>query len=234
MAPLAPLPLVETPESYPMSTQAKERLTLEEVANCATHGVGLALSVAGFVALVALAWAYGDAWHLASCVVYGASLVALYLASTLYHGVRAPRAKQLLQALDHCGIYLLIAGTYTPFTLVTLRGPWGWTLFGLVWGLALAGILFRVLFGTRYRPLAVASYVLLGWLCVVAVKPILELVPLGALAWIAAGGLTYTMGVFFFAAKRIPHHHAIWHLFVLGGSICHYVAVLLYVLPTRG
>jgi hemolysin III len=216
-----------------MSTQVKERLSLEEVANCATHGVGLALSVAGFVALVALAYAHGDAWHLASCGVYGASLVALYLASTLYHGARAPRAKQFFQALDHCGIYILIAGTYTPFTLVTLRGPWGWTLFGLVWGLALAGILFRLLFGTRYRPLAVASYVVLGWLCVVAVKPILELVPLGALAWIAAGGLTYTAGVFFFAAKRIPHHHAIWHLFVLGGSICHYVAVLLYVLPTR-
>ncbi|HEX8685694.1 MAG TPA: hemolysin III family protein [Pyrinomonadaceae bacterium] len=217
-----------------MTTQAKERLPLEEVANCATHGVGLALSVAGFVALVALAWGHGDAWHLASCVVYGASLVALYLASTLYHGARAPRAKQLLQALDHCGIYLLIAGTYTPFTLVTLRGPWGWTLFGLVWGLALAGILFRVLFGTRYRPVAVASYVMLGWLCVVAVKPILELVPLGALAWIAAGGLAYTTGVFFFAAKRIPHNHAIWHLFVLGGSVCHYVAVLLYVVPPRG
>jgi hemolysin III len=217
-----------------MSTQVKERLPLEEVANCVTHGVGLALSVAGFVALVALAYAYGDAWHVASCGVYGASLVALYLASTLYHGARAPRAKQRFQALDHCGIYLLIAGTYTPFTLVTLRGAWGWTLFGLVWGLALAGILFRVLFGTRYRPVAVASYIMLGWLCVVAVKPILQLVPLGALAWIAAGGLTYTTGVFFFAAKRIPHHHAIWHLFVLGGSICHYMAVLLYVLPTRG
>jgi len=217
-----------------MSTHAKERLSLEEVANCATHGVGLALSVAGFVVLVALAWAYGDAWHRASCGVYGASLVALYLASTLYHGARAPRAKQLFQAFDHCGIYLLIAGTYTPFTLVTLRGPWGWTLFGLVWGLALAGILFRLLFGERYRPLAVVSYVLMGWLCVVAVKPILELVPLGALAWIAAGGLSYTAGVFFFAAKRIPHNHAIWHLFVLGGSTCHYVAVVLYVLPKRG
>jgi hemolysin III len=216
-----------------MTTCAKERLAPEEVANCATHGLGLALSLAGFVALVALARARGDAWQIASCGVYGASLVALYLASTLYHGARAPRAKQFLQALDHCGIYLLIAGTYTPFTLVTLRGPWGWTLFGLVWGLALAGILFRVLCGTRYRPVAVASYVLLGWLCVVAVKPIVELVPMGALVWIAAGGLAYTAGVFFFAARRIPHHHAIWHLFVLGGSICHYVAVLLYVLPGR-
>lgn len=217
-----------------METRAKERLPFEEVANCATHGVGLALSVAGFVALVLLARAYGDAWHLVSCGVYGASLVALYLASTLYHGARAPRAKSVFQALDHCGIYLLIAGTYTPFTLVTLRGPWGWTLFGLVWGIALAGILFRIIFGTRYRPVAVASYVMLGWLCVIAVKPILALVPLGALAWIAAGGLAYTTGVFFFAAERIPHHHAIWHLFVLGGSVCHYVAVLFYVLPSRG
>jgi len=217
-----------------METREAERLSIEEIANCVTHGLGLALSLAGLVALVVLAWPGGDTWLVASCGVYGASLVALYLASTLYHGARAPRAKQFLQALDHCGIYLLIAGTYTPFTLVTLRGPWGWTLFGLVWGLALAGILFRVIFGTRYRPVAVASYVMLGWLCVIAVKPILELVPLGALAWIAAGGLTYTAGVFFFAAKRIPHHHAIWHLFVLGGSICHYVAVLLYVLPARG
>ena len=217
-----------------MTTFAKERLPFEEVANCATHGVGLALSVAGFVALVALAWGHGDAWHVASCAVYGASLVALYLASTLYHGARAPRAKRLFQALDHCGIYLLIAGTYTPFTLVTLRGPWGWTLFGLVWSLSLAGIAFRALCGTRFRAVAVGSYVVLGWLCVIAVKPILEAVPLAALAWIAAGGLAYTTGVFFFASKRIPHNHAIWHLFVLGGSVCHYVAVLLYVLPSRG
>jgi hemolysin III len=217
-----------------METQASERLTVEELANCVTHGLGLALSVAGFVALVVLAWGYGDAWHLVSCAVYGASLVALYAASTLYHGARTPRAKRVTQALDHCGIYLLIAGTYTPFTLVTLRGPWGWTLFGLVWSLALAGIAFRVLFGTRYRAVAVGSYVVLGWLCVIAVKPILATVPAGALAWIAAGGLAYTAGVFFFAARRIPHHHAIWHLFVLGGSVCHYVAVVLYVLPPRG
>jgi hemolysin III len=216
-----------------MQTHAPERLTIEEVANCVTHGVGLALSLAGLVALVLLAWMHGDAWHVLSSAVYGASLVTLYLASTLYHGARTVRAKHRLQVLDHCCIYLLIAGTYTPFTLVTLRGGWGWTLFGLVWTLALAGILFRVVFGTRYRPVAVASYVLLGWLCVIAVKPILALVPTGAILWLVAGGLTYTTGVFFFASKRIPHNHAIWHLFVLGGSICHYMAVLLYVLPTR-
>ncbi|HEX8503185.1 MAG TPA: hemolysin III family protein [Pyrinomonadaceae bacterium] len=217
-----------------MKTLESERLPAEEVANCVTHGLGLALSLAGFVALVLFAWPGGDAWLVASCAVYGASLVALYAASTLYHGARSPRAKSLLQALDHCGIYVLIAGTYTPFTLVTMRGAWGWTLFGLVWGLSLAGIAFRVLYGSRFRAVAVGSYVLLGWLCVIAVKPILETVPLGALAWIAAGGFAYTTGVFFFAAKRIPHNHAIWHLFVLGGSVCHYVAVLLYVVPPRG
>ncbi|MDT7780612.1 MAG: hemolysin [Acidobacteriota bacterium] len=216
-----------------MARHALERLPIEEVANCVTHGVGLALSVAGLVALVLLAWTHGDAWHVLSSTVYGASLVTLYLASTLYHGARTPRTKHFFQILDHCCIYLLIAGTYTPFTLVTLRGGWGWTLFGLVWTFALAGILFRVRFGTRYRPVAVASYVLLGWLCVIAVKPILATVPTGALLWIVAGGLAYTTGVFFFASKTIPHNHAIWHLFVLGGSFCHYMAVLLYVMPSR-
>jgi hemolysin III len=210
-----------------------ERLPVEEVANCITHGVGLALSVAGLVALVVLAGLYGDAWRVVSGSVYGASLVILYAASTLYHGARSARAKHLLQVADHCCIYLLIAGTYTPFTLVTLRGGWGWTLFGLVWGLSLAGILFRVVFGSRYRPIAVASYVVLGWLCVIAVKPILATVPLGAIAWLAAGGLAYTSGIIFFACERVPHNHAIWHLFVLGGSICHYLAVILYVLPPK-
>jgi hemolysin III len=216
-----------------MGESERERLSVEEIANCATHGFGLALSVAGFVVLVLLAWTHGGVWLILSSTVYGASLVTLYLASTLYHGARSPRAKNFLQVVDHCCIYLLIAGTYTPFTLVVLRGGWGWTLFGLVWGIAVAGILFRVIFGNRYRPVAVASYVLMGWLCVIAAKPILTLVPLGAILWIVAGGVAYTSGVFFFSSKRIPHAHAIWHLFVLGGSICHYVAVLLYVLPSR-
>jgi hemolysin III len=216
-----------------MAKSEVERLTVEEIANCVTHGVGLLLSVAGFVVLVALALLYGDTLHVVSGGVYGASLVTLYLASTVYHGARQPRVKQFFQVLDHCCIYLLIAGTYTPFTLVSLRGGWGWTLFGLVWGLALAGIIFRVRFGTRYRALAVGSYVLMGWLCVIAAKPILAQVPLAALAWIAAGGLAYTSGVAFFAAHRIRHNHAIWHLFVLTGSICHYVAVVFYVLPTK-
>ncbi len=209
------------------------RLPVEEIANCVTHGVGLALSLAGFVALVALAWENGDALHLASLSVYGASLVALYAASTLYHAACGERAKGLLQVFDHCGIYLLIAGTYTPFTLLMLRGGWGWTLFGLAWGIAVAGIVFRLVFGTRYRAVAVASYVALGWLCVVAIKPMLTLIPVGALAWLVAGGVAYTSGVFFFASKRVRHGHAIWHLFVLCGSVCHYLAVFLYVVPTK-
>lgn len=212
---------------------SKVRLSVEELANCVTHGVGLALSIAGFVVLVLLAWANGDAMHIASLSVYGASLVTLYAASTLYHAASGVRAKRLLQVLDHCGIYILIAGTYTPFTLLMLRGSWGWTLFGLAWGIALAGILFRLVFGTRYRAVAVASYVALGWLCVVAIKPMLLLIPAGALAWLVAGGVAYTSGVFFFASKRVRHAHAIWHLFVLTGSVCHYFAVVLYVIPSK-
>ncbi|HEX5705786.1 MAG TPA: hemolysin III family protein [Pyrinomonadaceae bacterium] len=210
-----------------------ERLSVEEMANCATHGVGLVLSLVGLVVLVTLAATRGGALHLASCVVYGASLVALYLSSTLYHGARTPRAKDIFRLFDHCCIYLLIAGTYTPFTLVTLRGAWGWTLFGLVWTFAAVGITCRLLFGERYRVVAVASYVMMGWLAVIAVKPIFEIVPVGALVWIAAGGLAYTAGVFFFACKRVPHNHAIWHVFVLCGSVCHYLAVMLYVIPFR-
>jgi hemolysin III len=209
------------------------RLPVEEIANCVTHGVGLALSLAGFVALVALAWENGDALHVVSLSVYGASLVTLYAASTLYHAACGERAKGLLQVFDHCGIYLLIAGTYTPFTLLMLRGGWGWTLFGLAWGIAVAGIVFRLVFGTRYRAVAVASYVALGWLCVVAIKPMLTLIPVGALAWLVAGGVAYTSGVFFFASKRVRHGHAIWHLFVLTGSVCHYLAVVLYVVPSK-
>ncbi|HEX3559277.1 MAG TPA: hemolysin III family protein [Pyrinomonadaceae bacterium] len=216
-----------------MTEACEGRLPVEELANCVTHGVGLVLSLAGLVALIVVARLYGGVWQIVSGGVYGASLVILYTASTLYHGARSPRAKRIFQVVDHCCIYLLIAGTYTPFTLVTLRGGWGWTLFGLVWGIALAGILFRVLFGDRHRPLAVASYILLGWLCVIAVKPILAHVPTGAILWVVAGGLAYTSGVAFFASERIRHGHAIWHLFVLGGSICHFFAVVLYVMPAK-
>ncbi len=203
----------------------------EEFASTVTHGVGLALSLAGLVVLVVLAALKGTAWHIVSCAIYGATLVLLYSASTLYHAVRSPRAKHILRILDHGAIYLLIAGTYTPFTLVTLRGGLGWTLFGLVWALALAGILFKVFHVDRFPIVSTLVYLSMGWLVVIAWKPVLRQVPGGGIALLVAGGLAYTAGILFYASHKLPFNHAIWHLFVLGGSICHYVAVLLYVLP---
>ena len=210
-----------------------ERLSIEELANCVTHGVGLGLSLVGLAALILLAVTRGGTLHLVSGGVYGASLVALYTASTLYHAARRPRAKDALRIFDKCCIYLLIAGTYTPFTLVTLRGGWGWALFTLVWALALSGILATIMFGERYKAATLGSYILMGWLAVVAIKPIYGLVPVGAIVLIIGGGLAYTTGVIFFACDRIRHNHAIWHLFVLAGSLCHYLAVILYVMPAK-
>jgi hemolysin III len=205
-----------------------------ELANSATHGAGLALSVAGCALLVTLAALRGNAWHIVACSVYGATLVCLYAASTLYHSVRSRRLKRIFRVIDHSSIYLLIAGTYTPFTLVSLRGAWGWTLFGVVWGLTLAGILFKVWFVDRVPIVSTIVYVLMGWLVIIAVKPVLAMVPMAAIVWLAAGGLLYTAGVAFFAWQRLPYHHAIWHVFVLGGSVCHFVAVLYYVVPGKG
>lgn len=203
----------------------------EEIANSVTHGLGLVLSIAGLAVLVVLAALRGTAWHIVSCAVYGATLVMLYAASTLYHGVRGPRVKRVLKILDHSAIYLLIAGTYTPFTLVTLRGAWGWSLFGVVWGLALVGILWKIWFVDHFAVVSTTVYLLMGWLAVIAAKPLLALVPAGGLALIVAGGLCYTAGVGFFAWRRLPYHHTVWHLFVMAGSACHFVAVLLYVIP---
>jgi hemolysin III len=204
-----------------------------ELANCATHGMGLALSIAGCALLVTLAALRGNPWHIVACSVYGATLVCLYSASTIYHGVRSRRWKRVWRVIDHSAIYLLIAGTYTPFTLVSLRGAWGWSLFGIVWGLTLVGILFKVWFVDRVPVISTIVYLLMGWLAVIAIKPVLAAVPLAAIAWLAAGGLLYTAGVAFFAWEKLPYHHAIWHAFVLAGSVCHYVAVLYYVVPAR-
>ncbi len=209
------------------------RIPLDELANSVTHGIGLALSLVGLVVLIILAALHGSAWHIVSCAVYGATLVLLYAASTLYHAVQSPRAKYVLKILDHASIYLLIAGTYTPFTLVTLRGGWGWTLFGLVWGLALFGVLFKVWFVNHFAIVSTAVYVLMGWLVVIAAKPLLARVPHGELAWLMAGGVAYTAGIVFYGWRRIPYHHAIWHIFVMAGSICHYCAVLFYILPAK-
>jgi len=204
-----------------------------ELANSATHGMGLALSVAGCAVLVTLAALRGNAWHIVACSIYGGTLVCLYGASTVYHSVRSRRLKRILRIVDHSTIYLLIAGTYTPFTLVLLKGGWGWTLFGLVWGLSLAGILLKVWFVDRLPVVSTMVYVALGWLVIIAIKPVVALVPVAAILWLLAGGLLYTAGVGFFAWQKLPYHHAIWHLFVMGGSVCHYLAVLYYVVPSK-
>lgn len=203
----------------------------EESINAWTHGLGALLSLAGLVVLVILASRNGDAWHIVSCSIYGLTLVLLFSSSTLYHSFRNERVKHVLRIVDHAAIFLLIAGTYTPFVLVTLRGGWGWSLFGVVWGLALAGIVFQVFFVSRFRVLQTLIYLLMGWLVVIALKPLLTRVPLPGLLWLLAGGLSYTVGALFYLWKKLPYHHAVWHLFVLAGGVCHYFAILFYVLP---
>jgi hemolysin III len=204
--------------------------TGEEIANTVTHGVGALLAIAGVAVLVTLAAQRGTARHVVACSIFGATLVLLYLASTLYHAIPAPRAKRVFQTLDHGGILFLIAGTYTPFTLVTLRGPWGWTLFGIVWGLAVLGILFEVFLPQR-RVLAVGLYLVMGWVVVIALRPLVAAIAPGGLTLLVAGGLAYTVGVAFYAWRRLPYHHALWHGFVLAGSTAHFFAVLRYVIP---
>jgi len=190
----------------------------EEVVNAVTHAVGVGLGIAGLALLVTLAATRGDPWRVVSFSVYGATLILLYLASTLYHGVLSPRWKEIFHRLDHAAIFLLIAGTYTPFTLVTLRGPWGWALFGVIWGLAILGLVLKLVFLGRWRLGSVAIYILMGWIIMVAVGPLLDRLPAAGLAWLAIGGVCYTGGVAFYAWKSLPYGHALWHLFVLAGT----------------
>ncbi len=203
----------------------------EEVANGITHGIGATLSVAGLSVLVTLAAIYGDTWRVVSFSIYGSTLVIMYLASTFYHSFQSPRLKRVLRVADHISIYLLIAGTYTPFLLVNARGPLGWSMFGFIWGLALVGILSKAFIMERFKFLSVAVYVAMGWSIVLVLKPALAVIPIGGMVWMAIGGLAYTGGVVFYAWHRMPYNHAVWHLFVMAGSICHFFAVLFYVLP---
>jgi len=198
--------------------------------NSITHLAGAALALAGLVVLVVFAALQGDVWKIVSFSIYGTSLFLLYTLSTLYHSLRG-RAKQIFMKLDHVAIYLLIAGTYTPLTLVTLRGAWGWTLFGIVWGLAIIGIVVDVLHRQGSRRIQILIYLLMGWLIVVALYPLVQIMPTGGLILLVLGGLFYTGGIVFYALdERIKHAHGIWHLFVLAGSISHYLIMLLYVL----
>jgi len=197
--------------------------------NSISHLAGAGLAVAGSVLLIVLASLQGDPWKIVSFSIYGAMLTALYVFSTLYHSVRGP-AKDVLRKFDHCAIYLLIAGSYTPFALVTLRGTWGWSLLGTVWGLALLGILQEIWFAGGARVLSLIIYVLMGWLALVAVSPLWQALTPSGFAWLAAGGLFYTLGIIFYATDhKLRHGHGVWHLFVLSGSTCHFFAVLLYV-----
>lgn len=203
----------------------------EEFANWITHGIGLTLSLAGTALLITLAILRGTAWHVATVTVYACCLIALYASSTAYHACRRERIKRIFRIADHSAIYLLIAGTYTPFTLINMRGGWGWALFVTVWTLTLVGILWKVFFLERYEIVSIFLYVAMGWLALVAIKPLLLMVPLGALLLLFAGGAFYSTGLIFFASRRIPYAHALWHVFVMAGSMCHYVAVVLYVVP---
>ncbi|WP_045212384.1 PAQR family membrane homeostasis protein TrhA [Desulfonatronovibrio magnus] len=203
----------------------------EEIANSITHGLGIVLSIAGLAVLTAFAGILGSAWHIVSCSIYGATLIILYTASTLYHTVQDPARKQLCRILDHSAIFILIAGTYTPFTLVNLRGPWGWTLFGLIWGLAVLGIILSAVSQCRKTAISLVLYVGMGWVIVVAAKPLLDSVQPGGIILLLAGGLCYTSGLAFYAWKRLKYHHALWHVMVLLGSVFHFFAVLFYVIP---
>jgi hemolysin III len=197
--------------------------------NSITHTVGAALAAVGGVLLIVLAARSGDVWKVVSFSIYAATLLALYLSSTLYHSLRG-RAKEFWRTLDYCAIYLLIAGSYTPFTLVSLRGPWGWWLFGVVWTLALVGIAQEVWYARGARLLSLLIYVMMGWLAVIGARPLIAALSWNGFLWLAAGGVLYTGGIVFYVTDhKLRHGHGVWHLFVLGGSICHFGAVLLYV-----
>jgi len=209
--------------------QEVEQTRAEEFANTLSHGVGLLAAIAALPVLVVAAAQSGSASTIIGASVFGATMVLLYLTSTLYHVLPAGRSKDILQVLDHGAIYLLIAGTYTPFTLGALRGPWGWLLFSLVWGLAIVGVLVKSIGGARYGAFSTGVYLGMGWLALIVIKPLWENVPGWGIFWLVAGGLSYSLGIFFFVLdERVRYTHFVWHLFVLTGTACHFIAVLNY------
>lgn len=217
-----------------MSTGPKGYSPIEEAANRLTHGLGALLSVAGLVLMVVYSALHGDAWVVTSTAIYGASLVILYSASTLYHSVSGARWRRLCQKLDHAAIYLLIAGTYTPFTLGPLRGSWGWTLFGIVWGCAVVGVVLKLFFAGKFDVVSTLAYLAMGWLVIIALKPLIAALPAGALWLLVSGGLCYSLGTIFYLWEKLPFNHAVWHVWVLAGSACHWAAVFGYIVPRAG
>ena len=205
----------------------------EEKANIISHAIGLAFSIVALVLLVVRASLYGDVWHIVSVAIFGVSLISLYAASTFYHSAKDPRVRSRLRIFDHATIYVLIAGTYTPFTLVTLNGPVGWTIFAASWAMAVTGITLKLFFTGRFNVLSTLMYVFMGWIIVFAISPLIENLSSEGLFWLIAGGIAYTTGAILYSIKKIPFNHAIFHLFVLLGSFCHFMSVYFYVLPAR-
>lgn len=204
---------------------------MEERLNAVTHGVGALLALAGLSILILSSHFYGGIWHLVSSSIYGTSLVLLYLASTLYHSFTNEKIKYIFKIIDHAAIYLLIAGTYTPFTLVLLHGNLGWTVFGVIWGLAFIGIVFQIFFVKRFKILSTICYIIMGWFMIICIKPLVAVLPTMGICWLIIGGLFYTVGALFYLYRWFPYNHMVWHLFVLAGSASHYISVLWYVLP---
>jgi len=205
----------------------------EEVANSITHGIGAMLSIAALVILVVFSTLYGTAWHVVSFTIYGASMFILYMSSTLVHSFPEGKAKDLFEIFDHSSIYLFIAGTYTPFLLVAIRGPLGWSLFGIVWGLAIAGTVFKCFFAKKYLFTSTILYVVMGWLMIFAWKPLTSKLPPEGMTYLMIGGLLYTFGSIFYVWRGFRYHHAIWHLFVIAGTVLHFFCILYFVLPIK-
>jgi len=205
----------------------------EEIANSITHGFGIVAAITGLTVLTAFATLYGSSAHIVGCAIFGATLIILYTTSTLYHSIVAQHLKPFFRALDHSAIFLLIAGTYTPFMLVNLSGPWGWSLLAVIWTLGVVGIILRLCLRGRLHGLIVGLYIVMGWVVLIATKPLFANVETGGLYLLVGGGIAYTAGVVFYKWKRLPYHHAIWHGFVLLGSALHFFAVLFFVIPWR-
>lgn len=216
------------------STPSSDYSLGEEIAHGLTHGVGIVLAIVGLCVLVTFSALYGSAIHVVASSIFGASMIVLYTASTLYHSLPMPETKRIMRVVDHAAIYLLIAGTYTPFTLVTLQGVWGWSLFGVVWSLAVVGIVFKLFFTGRFDRLSVGIYIAMGWCGVVAIKPMMAVMPTTGLLLLLAGGLAYTGGVAFYLLERMRYNHAVWHLFVMAGTALHYFTILFFVVPRPG
>jgi len=207
--------------------------SIEEKTNIISHAVGFVLSIVALVLLVTYASLYGSILHIVSFSIFGASLILLFAASTFYHSAKKPELRSRLRIIDHASIYVLIAGTYTPFTLITLNGPVGWSILGAAWGLALTGIILKLFFTGKYKLISTLMYVFMGWIIVFAIKPVIHNLPLEGLLWLVAGGIAYTIGAILYSIKKIKFNHAIFHVFVLIGSICHFVSVFFYVLPNK-